>query len=188
VELRCRNDLSSVRDAHGDPGRMNGEAELNDRQRGPAVAAIFWGAIFCGGYYASTYEPETAKRQRADPDAKYERRRQAECKLVNEGVRIATGQSTPNESLSPQDTCETLNVYDCTIRVELLVALVESGRDDLGQQLAAIPSGCYDEYRFARRYGIDAFRAHRKLVQRALVEAEEVAIELHEATERMGGR
>jgi hypothetical protein len=113
-------------------------------------------------------DAEQAERARAEK-ARHETELKHQCEVLTEIIALARerGRSDlfdPDISWS----CETLaDSDDCGLKVELLVELASAGRSPLATQLEAVGRDCAGEHRFALKYGMEAFRDHRKLVKEA---------------------
>src|SRR5262249_46540347 len=113
-------------------------------------------------------DAEQAERPRAEK-ARHEAQLKRHCDVLTEIIDVARQRGRadlfePNTSWS----CETLAYSDdCGLKVELMVELFSASRPSLEQELSAIGRDCANEHRFALKYGMDAFRDHRKLLKEA---------------------
>ena len=60
---------------------------------------------------------------------------------------------------------------DCTAKVPLMISLADANRSDLHGRVNAIEydeEDCKEEEAFARRFGMEAFIEHRRLIDRVL--------------------
>jgi len=105
-------------------------------------------------------------------DREAEARRQAEvarrCELVN-GALAIVGQRG-RKDLAVYDLgqpCERIQSDDCDYKVELMFELTKAGQAALSDQIAPLGPDCTEEQKFALKYGLEAFRDHRTLLNDA---------------------
>jgi len=123
-------------------------------------------------------DPEQAERTRAER-ARLEAQRKHQCDVLTEIIDIAR-QRGRSELFDPDISwsCDALEYNDdCGLKVELMIELTSAERSSLVEELRAIGRDCDGEHRFALKYGMDAFRDHRKLVKEAEEQAEAEAMD-----------
>ena len=116
--------------------------------------------------------------KQSERDREAEARRQAEvarqCELVN-GALAVVGQRG-RKDLTVYDLgqpCERIQSDDCDYKVELMFELTKAGQAALSDQITPLGPDCAEEQKFALKYGLEAFRDHRKLLNDAVEEATE---------------
>ena len=98
-----------------------------------------------------------------------------QCEVVNEVLAVVRQQG--REDLAKYDSgrpCERIKNEDCDYKVELMFELSKATQPALSDQIAPLGPDCTDEQRFAVKYGLEAFRDHRKLLNDAVNDATEV--------------
>jgi hypothetical protein len=72
-------------------------------------------------------------------------------------------------------TCWTIDTESCRIKVEMILELRSAGDGALADQVTSIGKDCSGEAKFANKYGLGAFRDHRKLLEQAEQDAADEA-------------
>jgi hypothetical protein len=118
-------------------------------------------------------DAEQAERTRTEK-ARKEAQVKHECDVLT-GIIDLARQRGRFDLIEADASCATLDTEDCGLKVELMIELANTDHPTLQQELAGIGRYCASEHRFALKYGMEAFRDHRKLVKEAEEYAEEKA-------------
>lgn len=122
-------------------------------------------------------DSEQAARQRAN-EAKAKETEKArveqECHTVQQALVILASRgrkdlTQPEHGLI--DVCNPFDVEGCGYKVEVMLELDAAGSIQLGERIQSIGINCQDEFKFAKRFGLEAFREHRKLLEAAVEDA-----------------
>lgn len=92
-----------------------------------------------------------------------------QCSLTEEVITFARSLGRADLA-EPNASCKTFSLQDCRVNVELLMALAKANKPDISDYIRS-NKDCGAEYQFAQKYGMDAFRDHRKLLEAAMEEA-----------------
>jgi hypothetical protein len=108
-----------------------------------------------------------------------------QCEVVNQVLAVVRQHG--REDLAKYDLgppCERIKKEDCDYKVELMFELSNARQAALSDQIAPLGPDCTDEQRFAVKYGIEAFRDHRKLLNDAVNDAVNDATEVRDDDSR----
>ena len=130
----------------------------------------------CDQEVAQKPYPEQAKKEQEAKERKRQReaQKEAECAIVVEALAVASlrGREDLVDPLKGSKQCHRIYIEECPYKVELLYELGKAARRDLVEKVAKIGfEDCSEEFRFAEKYSIEAFRDHRKLLEAAVEEA-----------------
>ena len=92
--------------------------------------------------------------------------RKQECATMT--VAIGTmRQRGRADIVEPDSSCWTIDTESCRIKVEMALELRNAGNPGLADQVMRIGKVCSGEAQFESKYGLAAFRDHRKLLEQA---------------------
>lgn len=101
------------------------------------------------------------------------------CRTVDEALSIvsANGRADLAQPSGKVLPCKRILAEKCGYKVELIFELTKVQRFDVAESIKKIGDDCSDEYGFAEKYGLDAFRKHTELLDAAVEAALERARE-----------
>ena len=115
----------------------------------------------------SEEHPERKSAEKVRSKAEVQRR----CSAIDQALALVRERGR-TDLVGTDAQCSTVDLYDCSFKVELMVELSTANAAVINEQIATIGEPCASEYRFAVKYGIEAFRDHRKLLEEAMDDTE----------------